>query len=68
MADELQPGEVFPLARKMAGAYGEMIRYYKKAYGITSAEADQKAQELMAGAPDDYALSAPLESLGWWRL
>ncbi len=69
MGDELQPGETASLARKMAREYDAMVRYYRKHYGITAAEADQKAQELLAMNPEqELALTLPLDQVSWWSI
>ena len=69
MGDELEPGEVLSLAHEMSRAYAEMVRYYKKRYGVTAAEADQKVHELLdMGAGKELALTQPPDQVTWWSM
>ncbi len=69
MADELAPGEAFSLASEMAKEYAAMVHHYRKLYGVTAPEAEQKTQELLAlGAGKDLALTLSPDQVTWWNL
>lgn len=79
MDDELQPvaapaadvqaAEAFTLASEMARAYAAMVQYYRKRYGMTDAEADKKAQELLTlPGGKDQALTLAPDQVQWWNL
>lgn len=68
MADELAPGEIVSLASEMAREYAAMVRYYRKTYGVSAAEADQKTQELLALPGKELALTLPPDQVTWWNL
>ena len=68
-ASDVQAAEAFSLASEMSRAYAAMVQYYRKRYGMTDAEADKKAQELLASpVTKENALTLSPDQVDWWNL
>ena len=59
--------EIGSLSRQLARGYAELVEAHRRSWGITSAEAEEKAR-----MPRDQALemvrTEPVEQLSWWML
>ena len=57
--------EAMGLARDMAGAYGEMVAFYRQRMGLSASEADAKARQVLPAVVQERISADPTQGFSW---